>query len=233
MNNCFSLNDPRLRLAASLVRDGARFADIGTDHAHLPLYLLSQGRIASAVAADVAEGPLSRARENVRASGYEGRITLLLADGLSGMEGLGLTDIAICGMGGELIASILEAAPFVRDPAIRLILQPMTRLEELRRYLGASGFAVTAERYTVAGGRPYACLVASYTGDVRKISAVEAVLGASPLRDPADATAFLAFLTMREREAKARIRGRLTGGADISADEELIAAIAVERETLV
>ena len=97
MNN--SALDARLLSVASLVRRGARFADVGTDHAYLPLYLLEEGMISSAVAADIAEGPLATARANVMASGREGDVTLLLANGLSGMDGLGLTDIAICGMG--------------------------------------------------------------------------------------------------------------------------------------
>ena len=224
--------DPRLQLAATLVREGACFADVGTDHAYLPLYLLSTGRIASAVAADVAEGPLAAARDNVRAAGMEGKVTLILTDGLTGMAHLGLTDIAICGMGGELIASIIEAAPFVRDPAVRLILQPMSRAESLRTYLAERGFAVLAERYTVAAGRPYACLAVSYDGVRRTLTATEAILGDPTVRDPRDAAAFLALLDLCERKACSRIRGRRDGGVDVSADEELVLAIKREREAL-
>lgn len=228
MNNRAPI-DPRLSLVAGLVREGARFADVGTDHAYLPLHLLSLGRIRSAVASDVAKGPLERARANVRAAGREGDVTLLLADGLTGMEGLRLSDIAICGMGGELIASILEAAPFVRDPAIRLILQPMTRADALRRYLASAGFCVLCERYAKSAGRIYLCLSAAYDGEVREISEVAAVLGDARVREEADKDAFLVFLDLREREAVARLRGKRAGGADASAEESLLAAIAAER----
>jgi tRNA (adenine22-N1)-methyltransferase len=231
VNNRASV-DPRLSLVADLVRDGACFADIGTDHAYLPLYLLSEGRIRAAVAADVAEGPLERARANVRAAGREGEVTLLLADGLTGMEGLGLSDIAICGMGGELIASILEAAPFVRDPAVRLILQPMTRADSLRRYLAFAGFSILAERYTEAAGRVYLCLCVAFDGVSRRIDDIAAVLGDPTARDERDREAFLAFLDLREREAAARLLGKREGGADATLEEDLLAAIAAERSRI-
>ena len=90
------------------MRQGAVFADIGTDHAHLPIFLLKTGKIARAVAADVNEGPLDRARRNAMSEGVAEKIDFRLANGLAGMDELGLTDIAICGMGGELIAAILS-----------------------------------------------------------------------------------------------------------------------------
>ena len=205
-------------MAAALVREGARFADVGTDHAYLPLYLLGEGRISLAVAADIAEGPLERAREN------------LAAAGLSGMEGLGLTDIAICGMGGEMIASILAAAPFVRDPAVRLILQPMTRADVLRRYLAEEGFLVFSERYAAEDGRVYLCLGASYGGGARSLSSVEATLGEPEKRDRRDRAAYLAYLDIRERELRGRLIGKRAGGADTREEEILLAAISEERK---
>ncbi len=222
--------DERLGLAASLVRQGAYFADVGTDHAYLPLHLLSLGKIRAAVASDVAKGPLLRAEANVRASGEEGRVFLVLADGLKGMEGLGLTDIAICGMGGEMISEILRAAEFVRSPSVRLILQPMTRVDVLRSYLAKAGFAVFSERYAVAQGRPYVCLGASYDGVKRTLSRTEALLGDSSLREPSDSMAFAAYLALREREALACLAGKREGGADTREEEDLLAAIAKERD---
>lgn len=229
MNNPI-LPDARLSLAAELVRPGARFADIGTDHATLPLALLSGGRISYAVAADVAEGPLNRARENVRGTGYESRITLMLANGLSGMEDLGLTDIAICGMGGELIATILREAPFVKTPSVQLVLQPMTRADVLRRYLAAAGFAVLAERYAVSAGRAYLCLLVSFDGRVREVDEITAVLGTRALRDARDREAFLQYLKTRKHEVEARLRGKREGGVDTCGDETLLEAILAEME---
>ena len=230
MNN-FSL-DARLLTVASLVRRGARFADVGTDHAYLPLYLLEAGIIASAVASDVAEGPLATARANAVAAGREGALTLMLTNGLLGMDNLGLTDIAICGMGGELIVDILMAAPFVKNPDVRLILQPMSRAEVLRAYLASEGYEVIAERYSVAAGRAYLCLAVAYTGCPYEVDPVCAVLGDASLRSSEDDEAFLAYLDAREREALCRLHGKQSGGLSTAMEDALLAGIKKEREAL-
>ncbi len=169
--------DQRLGAAASLVRQGAVFADVGTDHAHLPIFLLREGRILRAIASDVREGPLESARQNVREAGLADKVELRLADGLSGMEGCGITDIAICGMGGELIASIIDRAPFVRTGDVRLILQPMSRAQVLRRYLAENGFEVEDEVLCRAQGRIYVCLSSRWTGNAYTLTDAEAQCG--------------------------------------------------------
>ena len=156
--------DQRLGAAASLVRQGAVFADIGTDHAHLPIFLLQQGRILRAIASDVRIGPLDAARANLREAGLLERVELRLTDGLTGMEDCGITDIAICGMGGELIAAIIDRARFVKDGSVHLILQPMSRAFALRGYLAEHGFEIEREVCCRSQGRIYVCLAAHYTG---------------------------------------------------------------------
>ena len=168
---------PRLLTVASLVRKGAVVADVGTDHAYLPIYLISNGVASSAVASDINEGPLLRAENNVRRFHLANRIALRLTPGLQGIEELAPTDILICGMGGELIASILEAAPFVKDPAIRLILQPMTSVRELRLWLAANGFAVSEERFAAEKEKLYVVLCASYTGTPYPLSDADSYAG--------------------------------------------------------
>lgn len=168
--------DRRLMAAADFVRRNAVVADIGTDHAYLPVFLIGKGIVARAVAADINEGPVLRAVQNVRQYKMEDRIEVVRTDGLTGLDGKGITDIAICGMGGELISKILDAAPFVKDEGIRLILQPMTKAAELYRYLCENGFSVVGEAL-VREDRIYRVICAEYTGIIHTPSDVLCLLG--------------------------------------------------------
>ena len=113
---------PRLRSVAELVPRGARFADVGTDHAYLPVWLLQQGRITGAVASDLRPGPLERARGTAEKYGLTGRMDFSLCDGLSGIQPDEVNTIAIAGMGGETIvdlgAGMPASAPAHERPAL-------------------------------------------------------------------------------------------------------------------
>ena len=172
----------RLQSAAEFVRQDAVFADIGTDHAYLPLFLLSAGRIRHAVLADINEGPLESARRNAEQTPYLDRVELVLTDGAAALAGKGITDYAICGMGGELISEIVDRAPQLRCEGVRLILQPMSRQGHLRRYLAGAGFSVLAESYSEAEGKYYVCFCAEYTGVSREIDECEAEFGAEDVK---------------------------------------------------
>ena len=151
MNKC-ALN-ARLLSAAELTRQDATFADIGTDHAYLPLFLLDTGRIRYAYCSDINEGPLASAKRNAEERGRLSDTEFILTDGATVLAGKGITDYAICGMGGELIADIIDRAPHLKDSNVNLILQPMTKQEKLRTYLASSGFSVTNESYSYDGGK--------------------------------------------------------------------------------
>ena len=204
--------DSRLRAAAGFVRQGAVFADIGTDHAYLPVFLLKEGIISRAIAADINEGPLASARAHIAENGLSHLITPVLTDGLTGLEDSGATDIAICGMGGELIADILSRAPFVKNKNIRLILQPMTRAAHLRAYLAKEGFAVIDECVTRAAGKNYFCLAAEYTGEAYTLSRIEAELGRINLSRPITPE-FRALCEGKRRAAQKRVEGVMQSGA--------------------
>lgn len=147
--------DSRLAFAASLVRPGSRAADIGTDHAHLPVWLVSSGRCPAAIASDLRPGPVAAAKRTVAQAGLQGQIDIRLGDGLSPLLPHEADDIIIAGMGGETIAAILSAAPWIRDSRYHFILQPMTRAEHLHTYLLTHGFAILREEVVRDGKRLY------------------------------------------------------------------------------
>ena len=167
----------RLLSAAKFVRQGAYFADVGTDHAYLPLFLLGEGIIERAVCADINEGPLESARKNAAEVGFSDKIIFKLSDGAAELCDMGITDYAICGMGGELIADIIERAPHLKDGSLNLILQPMTRQSSLRRYLYENGFEVLEESYSFDAGKYYLCMLVKYSGVSKEISDFEAEFG--------------------------------------------------------
>lgn len=218
----FALPGKRLEAAAKLVRPGAFVADIGTDHAYLPIYLVGKGIATRAIASDINRGPLDRAASNIRAAGLEERITLLLTDGVVGLCGLGITDYIICGMGGELIDSITKA-PFLRDPSVLLILQPMTKPELLRAGLLSRGFSIRDERLAEEAGRVYQIFSASFTGIQAAYSDAELLLGKENMTRGDEL-----YYKLARREAeiiRRRLEGKRKAGLDVSSDEALLADI--------
>lgn len=168
--------DARLAAALPYVRGGV-IADVGTDHAYLPLILLADRKCDFAVATDIHEPPARRAADTLSRYGFgEDRAAVLCTDGLHGCEEFRPTDILIFGMGGEMIIHILSEAPWVRDPSVRLILQPMTRQSELREYLAANGFA-TVDEVAIMTDRPYQIICAEYDGTPRTLTPLNALLG--------------------------------------------------------
>lgn len=160
-----------------MIRNGVRIADIGCDHAYITTEALRLGKAVFAVASDVRPGPLSKARDNIEAAGLSDKAVLLLTDGLDGIEQYAPDDIIIAGMGGELIADIIERAPFVKNGSVRLILQPMTSQDKLREYLCSSGFRIDGEAVPVERGRIYQVISAYYTGEPYVLSAAELAAG--------------------------------------------------------
>ncbi len=168
----------RLRAAASMVRRGARIADVGTDHAYLPIWLVQSNICPSAIASDIRPGPLERAKANVKNFHEEGRIQLRLGDGLSPVQEDEVDDILICGMGGEMIASILERASWTKNRDKNFILQPMSSPEDLRGYLRKNGFVIRREKAAVDAGRVYSAMQAVWEGkSAEKVSPAFDYLG--------------------------------------------------------
>lgn len=214
--------DARLSCAAALVR-GGRLADVGTDHGYLPVSLLIDGKIKYAVASDINRGPLESARQTVARNGLSDRVDLVLTDGLCGIEPYEPDDIAILGMGGELIASIIEAAEWVKDSKYRLILQPMTRRAELREYLCTHGFFIEDELVAEAEGRIYQTICAVYTGENTQYTLAELQLGRHNISRGDELTA--KYAARLEATYTTRMKGKLAAGADCGEEIAVLDAL--------
>ena len=208
----------RLLAVAELVRQGAVFADIGTDHAHLPIFLFENGKIEKAVCSDINKGPLDSARNNVKEAGFADKCEFILCDGAEALSGKGITDFAICGMGGELIADIIERAPLFKDESLSLILQPMTKQAHLRRYLYKNGFYIKSETYCSEGERHYVIMQVFYSGKSLEISNIEAEIGVET-SEYVNKTSQMAYINGKIAAYKKAANGKIKGGN--SAEEEL------------
>lgn len=197
----------RLKAAASLVRQGSSAADIGTDHAYLPVYLIKNHICKSVIACDLRSGPLFNALETVRAEGLENLISLRLSDGLSELKENEAEDIIICGMGGTLIARILSQEDWICNEKYNFIFQPQSHADDLRRFLFGSGFSVTEEITLTDDGRDYLIFSSVFTGD-------------RSLEDDEVSIQFGSLL-YRNDEVSARIVNRTLKYLDVRAEAEM------------
>ena len=150
----------RLELVASFVPQGAILLDVGSDHAYLPIELVERGQIKSAIAGEVVEGPYQSAIKNIEAHGLKEKIQVRLANGLAAFEETDqVSVITIAGMGGRLIATILEEGLDKLASVERLILQPNNREDDLRIWLQGNDFQIVAESILEEAGKFYEILV--------------------------------------------------------------------------
>ena len=150
----------RLELVASFVPQEAILLDVGSDHAYLPIELVERGQIEGAIAGEVVEGPYQSAVKNVEAHGLKEKIQVRLANGLAAFEEADqVSVITIAGMGGRLIARILEEGLDKLANVERLILQPNNREDDLRIWLQENGFQIVAETILEEAGKFYEILV--------------------------------------------------------------------------
>ncbi|MBR5015904.1 MAG: SAM-dependent methyltransferase [Clostridia bacterium] len=155
--------DMRLRMVAGLIRPGMPLADIGTDHAYLPVFLVENDIIPKALASDVKIGPLENAKKTINKHNLSDKITPVLSDGLKEIPHE-YTDFCIAGMGGELIAKILEESPWVRRQGNHFVFQPQTHPEDLRRHLLTNGYEIIREDVVKERMKYYLAIEAVCTG---------------------------------------------------------------------
>ena len=145
----------RLQAVADLVSPGMRLADIGTDHAYIPIYLMENEKIPQAIAMDINKGPLERAEEHIKAHGLEHQIQTRLSDGMAKLQA-GEADCAvIAGMGGALMIKILEEGRETAFQLQELVLQPQSELKKFRIYLLENGYRVLTEDIVCEDGKYY------------------------------------------------------------------------------
>lgn len=221
---------PRLALTAAFVPQGARLADIGTDHGKLPLSLLLEGRISSAVGSDIRPGPLSHAARNAEEHGIA--LPLRLAAGLDGIAAEECDTVTIAGMGGETITEILSAAPWTRDGNHLLILQPMTMLPVLRSWLAANGYRTEAERICREGHKFYIVIAARGGGTAQQLSPLETLAPVSLCADPLAGDYFRWLLHREETILRGLMAGSRTDPEQLAAQQALTAALRLRLEEL-
>lgn len=176
------LNDKRLLKCADMVSGKGAVCDVGTDHAYLPVYLVENDICPYAVAGDIADGPLEAAAATVNKAGLSALVSVVKSDGLKNISPEGITDVIIAGMGAETISSIIEAAPWLHND-INLILQPMTKVPFLRRWLYENGYEIIREEAVCDDEYIYTIMNVRYSGFRINISNIFADLGMFDFND--------------------------------------------------
>ncbi len=214
--------DSRLMSALPYLSKDGIVADIGTDHAYLPIEILKKGLARRAVACDVNKGPIESARRNIAEAGLSDRIDTLQTDGLHGVEQYHPTDVMIFGMGGELIVKILSEAPWLKGSSVNLILQPMTHPEILRGWLLENGFSIQGETLTFEE-QYYQTVHAVFGGEWEPYTEEELFFGRHIWGG--DSPLLADFLKRKARTLTSVIEGKRKGNADAALEMRLLTAI--------
>ena len=154
MNNIINISE-RLKCVAGLVNKGARVADIGTDHAYLPIYLVQNGISNKVYACDVRKEPLRRAKLHIDEYGLSDKITTQLCDGPKGINKGDVDTVTICGMGGKLMKNILKAGIDKLGDNTQLVLSAQSELRDFRKYLLETGIYIKSEHMLLEDGKYY------------------------------------------------------------------------------
>lgn len=154
----------RLKAVVSLIPPGKRVADIGTDHALLPIYLVKSGRDLGVIASEINQGPFLRAKENVRLQGLEEAIDVRLGNGLEILKPGEAEVIVISGLGGYTIVDIFNASSQVLEQVESLVLSPASHEAEVRRWLKDNGWQLNNEELVKDQGRIYQIIQAELMG---------------------------------------------------------------------
>lgn len=150
----------RLQAVAELVGECSTIADVGTDHGYIPVYLVAVGKARRAIAMDINEGPLSRAKEHILQYGLEQKIETRLSDGCLALKPKEADVIVIAGMGGALMQRILTQGGKFAGTARKLVLQPQSEITAFREFLLRQGYRIVAEDMVLEDGKYYPMMAA-------------------------------------------------------------------------
>ncbi len=169
--------DNRMKTIYGLLREGVTVCDVGTDHAIIPIELILSGKTSKCIITDISVPSLQKGVNNAKKAGCEEKILSYHANGTLGVPLDEKTDFIIAGMGGELIAQIIEQDGRLKSKEHRFVLQPMSRAEELRGYLAQNGFEVIEEMKIESMGRIYPVISCRYTSNTYRLTAAMQLLG--------------------------------------------------------
>ena len=208
----------RLSAIAEGLPRGGVVCDVGSDHGALPLHMLKSGACSGAVVTDLNPMPLARAKSNLVAAGVDHKAEFILTDGIPFESTLHPDSFVIAGMGGETVSGILERALPTLEMEAFFALQPMTRPEQLRRFLYENGFRVTSEIAVLENGKVFLIFFASYDGVPRPQEDVFYQLGEFlPL---SKSLAVKKYFLLRLAALRSKIVGKERAHQDADAERE-------------
>lgn len=182
----------RLFECANMVSPGAAIADIGTDHAYIPIWLAQNNRISLALACDIRTGPLEIAKKNIEKYDLSSIVKTRLSDGLKYVSEDEADEIIIAGMGGNIISKILSECTWGNKSQKIFILQPMKYEERLREYLAENGYSILYENAVICCKKVYTTMKVIFSGEKQKIKAYQKYIG--KLEDNHDSHAAQAYI---------------------------------------
>ena len=209
----------RMKAVADMVTYGSRAADIGCDHGYVSIYLKKSGRCTRVIAADVKEGPLAAARENVKLYGCTDGVDVRLSDGIENINKGEADCLVISGMGGKLIISILSADSDKTDFVDELVLEPQSDAAEVRKYLCKKGFEIIRESLVEEKGKYYPIIKAVKSNCIYELNDEEYVFGPCLLKNR---DAMLLEYLKKENKRLKEVTAYLEKAHTKSSDERII-----------
>lgn len=213
-----------------MVDPGVRLADVGSDHAYLPIYLCAKGITPQAIASDINAGPVESAVNHINEYGMADKVHAVRADGLCGIDEFYPDCITVLGMGGELIVSILDCAGWIKLRKVSLVLQPMTHAELLYKFLLNNGFSIEDEKICRTGERDdriYRLIKARYTGNFGTCGDSEALIGKINIerlkKEHADTDK--AYVQRIISVYLTRIKGKENSGLDTARERKIVSEL--------